>query len=149
MPYTVIGAIGELELASGTSASSGNKCALMSLNNEVMFCDNLFVENAESDSAIAVLPDETMYPMDSVTIPVKVTTPTAPLTAYEHDNGIIANHLPFAQLTISNSGELSLDRELSNCTVYLRGLSFNSNSRYYTPEIGNIYNNGTSPLQEV
>lgn len=149
MPYTVIGAIGELVLSDSATASNGNKCVLMSLNNEVMFCDNIKVTNYSSGEEFAVLPDESMCPETSVAFPVKVTTKESALTAYEHDNGLIAAHLPFAQLTVSDTGTLSINRNLDEGTVYLCGLSFTANSKYYTPEIGNIYNNGTSPLQEV
>lgn len=149
MPYTVIGAIGELVLSDGATASNGNKCVLMSLNNEVMLCDNIQVSNYSSGEEFAVLPDESMCPETSVTFPVKVTAKESAFTAYEHDNGLIGAHLPFAQLTITDTGALSVNRDLDNGTVYLCGLSFTANSKYYTPEIGNIYNNGTSPLQEV
>lgn len=149
MPYTVIGAIGELVLSDSATASNGNKCVLMSLNNEVMFCDNIQVSNYSSGEEFAVLPDESMCPETSATFPVKVTTKESALTAYEHDNGLIGSHLPFAQLTVSDTGALSINRDLDEGTVYLCGLSFTANSKYYTPEIGNIYNNGTSPLQEV
>ena len=149
MPYTVIGAIGELVLSDSATASNGNECVLMSLNNEVMFCDNIQVSNYSSGEEFAVLPDEAMFPETSVAFPVKVTAKESAFTAYEHDNGLIGAHLPFAQLTITDAGALSIDRDLGNGTVYLCGLSFTANSKYYTPKIGNIYNNGTSPLQEV
>ena len=49
-------------------------------------------------------------------------------------------------MKIDNNGNVSLMQDFDSATVHLAGFQFTSNSRYYTPEIGNVYANNTSPL---
>lgn len=49
-------------------------------------------------------------------------------------------------LKIASNGNVSLMQGFDSATVHLSGFQFTANSRYYTPEIGNVYANNTSPL---
>lgn len=149
MPYGIIGAIGEAILADGFSASNGNKCVLMGLDNDVMFCDDIQVPTYSRGTALMSLPDPSMAPIDDVSFPVLVTQRKRGITAAEFDAGNFDAVSQWAVVTVDSSATVSIDRDLSDCTVCLRGCVFQSNSRFYTPEIGNIYGNGTSPLTET
>lgn len=125
MPYTVIGGIGEVIPTSNTTIH--NKCNILTLNNVVMLCDNVTITNYAAGSTFLKLSDESFYPTTPISIPV-----------------VVNNELTF--LGIDASGEFRLPKSYDNATVYLNGIMFSVNSKYYTPEIGNIYNNGTYPL---
>lgn len=127
MAYTVLGNIGTIT----TSHSTSNPCCIQSKDNIVMFCDDLDVSNYTANDVLLELPDASMYPSTEIIIPVCVT---------ENNNTRIA------PLTVNIAGELSLPFSYTSATVHLNGICWHVNSQYYTPSIGNIYNNGTSPL---
>lgn len=131
MPYTGIGAIGVMTLAE--NATMANPANVMTLNNQVMLCGDCSLEGYTAGTAFATLSEETIWPSAAVVIPVCVT----------EDSGT-----RIAPLTVSTAGELSLPIDYASATVHLNGVEFTANSKYYTPEIGNIYNDGTSPLTE-
>ena len=49
-------------------------------------------------------------------------------------------------MKIDSNGNVSLMQDFDSATVHLAGFQFTANSRYYTPESGNVYANNTSPL---
>ena len=130
MPYTIIGGIGVMTLAD--NCQMNNPANVMTLNNQIMLCGNCTLTNYIANSTFATLSESDMYPYDDIYIPICV------------DDGSIR----IAPLHISPLGELSLPFDYATATVYLNGIQFTSNSKWYTPEIGNVYNNGTSPLSE-
>lgn len=125
MPYTIIGGIGEFQPIE--SASISNKCNILTMDNIVMFCDNVTLTSYSAGSTFIKLSEESFYPSTPIAIPV-----------------VVNNTITF--LSIDTHGELRLPNSYDNAIVYLNGICFSVNSKYYTPEIGNIYNNGTSPL---
>lgn len=131
MPYTVIGGIGVMTLADNCEMT--NPANVMTLNNQIMLCGNCTLTNYTANSTFATLSESDMYPDDDIFIPVVI----------NDTNGVF-----LAILRISPLGELSLNTSMDNGIVYLNGIQFTSNSKWYTPEIGNIYNNGTSPLTD-
>lgn len=131
MPYTIIGDIGEYETDS--SASVHNKCNILTLNNVVMLCDNVIVTDYMALDPLIKLSSEMFYPNTPICIPICV-----------QENNIV--HIK--PLHINTQGELYLEDSYESATIYLNGICFNINSTYYTPEIGNIYNDGTSPLTD-
>lgn len=128
MPYTVIGGIGEVIPTSNTTMH--NKCNILTLNNVVMLCDNVTITNYGAGSTFLKLSDEAFYPATAIHIPVVVNT-------------------ELTYLYIDTMGEFRLPKSYDSATVYLNGILFSVNSKYYTPEIGNIYDNGTSPLSSA
>lgn len=131
MPYTVIGGIGEAELES--AASMNNKCNILTLNNVVMFCDNVILTDYLAFDPILVMSEESFFPDTDICLPVCIT----------HDS-----NTEIVPLYIEPNGSLVLHESYENATLWLNGICFNVNSKYYTPLIGNIYNNGTSPLTD-
>lgn len=131
MPYTVIGDIGEYELDS--SGTAENKCNILTLNNVVMLCDNVTVNDYMALDPLIKLSSEQFYPESEICIPICI----------EENNSFLIK-----PLHVNTNGELYLDDSYENATIYLNGICFNVNSKYYTPYIGNIYNNGTSPLTD-
>ena len=132
MPYTVIGGIGVMTLADNCTMQ--NPANVMTLNNQVMLCGDAVLSNYSANATFATLSDEGMFPTSVVVIPVCVTSESQTRLTY---------------LTILTNGELSLPFDYTEATVHLNGIQFTANSKYYTPEIGNIYNNGTSPLSDT
>lgn len=131
MPYTIIGGIGVMTLADNCKMT--NPANVMTLNNQIMLCGNCTLTNYTANSSFATLSEKDMYPDDDIFLPVVI----------NDTNGVF-----LAVLRISPLGKLSLNTSMDNGIVYLNGLQFTSNSKWYTPEIGNIYNNGTSPLSD-
>lgn len=130
MAYTIIASIGELILPSGVMST--NKAVFMTLDNEVYLLGNLRAISNQVDSVIAQLPDEDMWPSVDTYIP-----------AYTGSHGFVPLH-------INSSGEIRCMAVLPTLEIiYTNGLCFNVGAKYYNAAIGNIYNNGTSPLSEV
>lgn len=132
MSYTVIGGIGEMLLED--VASMSNKANVMTLNNVVLLCGDCTLAAYTANSVFATLSEEDLYPGTEVRVPVCVTSEGE-------------TRLTF--LTVGTEGALSLPFDYASAVVHLNGICFNVNSKYYTPEIGNIFNNGTSPLTEA
>lgn len=132
MPYTVIGGIGELNLSEGAAMS--NAANVMTLNNVVLLCGDCTLTSYTANGVFATLSEEDLYPGTEIRVPVCVTADGETRLTY---------------LTIGTEGQLSLPFDYASAVVHLNGICFNVNSKYYTPEIGNIFNNGTSPLTEA
>lgn len=137
MPYTIIGAIGECTLDDTTNYAfiNSNPCAFMTLNNIVMFCDDVEIKNYTAETAILELPESSMFPAFDVLFPVIVT-----------DKSTTPNQISQTIAKAKNDGTIVLLESFTHAVVHLNGQNFHANSKYYTPTIGNIYNNGSSPL---
>lgn len=128
MPYTVIGGIGVIT----TNFSTSNPCNIQTLNNIVMLCDDLEITSGyNAGDVLLTLSDSEMFPDTEIVIPICVTEGT---------------QTRIAPLTINIAGEFTLPFNYTTAIVHLNGICFHVNSKYYTPAIGNIYNNGSSPL---
>ena len=127
MAYDLIAEIGVIT----TTHMTANPCNIMTLDNIVMLCDDLDIVNYTANDVLLELSDSSMYPDTPIIIPVCVTEGT---------------QTRIAPLTITIAGELLLPFSYTTATVHLNGICWHVNSKYYTPAIGNIYNNGTSPL---
>lgn len=123
MPYTKLGDLQLLTLSS--NATTDNKCTVMSLNNSVSFMGNIELTGYAANTVFATLA-ESMRPTSEVVIPV-----------YIEDE--------LAKMTISSNGEMSLAIDADGI-LYLNGIVFSANSRYYNAEIGNNFPQGSSPL---
>ena len=134
MAYTNIAAIGEMVPHALVEFEHGNKCAFMDLNNVVYICDNIMCDGIALSETLLTLPDETMFPsfLQVVMIP-----------------GIVRGsaNVTLIPIQVNESGEFKPLIE-NVIILYSAGFSFHINGRYYNPEIGNIYNNGTSPLTD-
>lgn len=137
MPYTIIGAIGECQLYDTTNYAfvNNNPCAFMTLNNIVMFCDDVEINNYTAETTILKLPESSMFPSFDVFFPVIIT-----------DKSTNPNQIAQTIAKAKNDGTIVLLENFTDAIVHLNGQNFHANSKYYTPTIGNIYNNGTSPL---
>lgn len=131
MPYTTIGGIGEVIIDS--AAEAHNKCNILTLNNVVMLCDNFTLTDYLALDPILTLSNEDFYPLTDVVIPVFIE---------------VNNTKELVPITLNTNGELTLENSYESAILYLNGCCFHVNSKWYTPEIGNIYDNGTSPLTE-
>ena len=123
MPYTKLGDLQLLTLSS--NATTDNKCTVMSLNNSVSFMGNIELTGYAANTVFATLA-ESMRPTSEVVIPV-----------YIEDE--------ITKMTISSNGEMSLAIDADGI-LYLNGIVFSANSRYYNAEIGNNFPQGSSPL---
>lgn len=128
MPYTIIGGIGEMIAAD--NADIHNKANILTLNNVVMLCDNVNLTDYTAGETFLTLSEESFFPDTNVNIPI-----------------VVNNQLTW--LTITTDGELKLPNSYETAVVCLNGIMFSVNSKYYTPEIGNVFNNGTSPLSSA
>lgn len=132
MAYTNLAAIQPLVLETGFAFENSNPANFMTLDNIVMICDNIVVNgNYVKDSVFLTLQNLVMAPSTTIRIPIVV---------YSDDNYEIDI------LTINSDGEMSINNSFKNCTIHLNGICWQANSKYYTPEIGNIYNNYTSMI---
>lgn len=123
MPYTKLGDLQLLTLSS--NATTDNKCTVMSLNNSVSFMGNIELTGYATNTAFATLA-ESMRPTSEVVIPV-----------------YIGDEL--TKMTIYPNGEMALAIDADGI-LYLNGIVFSANSRYYNAEIGNNFPQGSSPL---
>lgn len=123
MPYTKLGDLQLLTLSS--TAETDNKCTVMSLNNSVSFMGNITLTGYAANTAFATLA-ESMRPTSDVVIPV-----------YIEDE--------LTKMTISADGTMKLAIDADGI-LYLNGIVFSANSRYYNAEIGNNFPQGSSPL---
>lgn len=123
MPYTKLGDLQLLTLSS--TATTDNRCTVMSLNNSVSFMGNIELTGYAANTAFATLA-ESMRPTDIVAIPV-----------YVEDE--------LTKLTINTDGTMTLAIDADGI-LYLNGIIFSANSRYYNAEIGNNFPQGSSPL---
>lgn len=131
MAYTIIGGIGTIT----TNFSTSNPCNMQTLNNIIMLCDDLEIDSPyTAGDVLLTLSDSSMFPDTEIIIPVCVTE---------------GNQTRIAPLTINIAGEFTLPFSYTTAIVHLNGICFHVNSKYYTPAIGNIYNNGSSPLSVV
>lgn len=134
MAYGMIAAIGECTLADQTNYSfiNDNPCALMTLGNVVMLCDDVHITgNYTSGNTILTLPDSSMFPTQEMRVPIVISKNGTDYTYF---------------LVIKTNGTLSLTQGNDNFDIHFNGLCFHVNCKYYTPAIGNIYDNGSSPL---
>lgn len=134
MAYNLIADIGEIQLARSTySFENGNPCNILTRDNIVILCDNILVDSYTANSILATLSNpSTMAPSHDIIIPI-----------YRITNNSTYNA---ARLKINTNGELSVSSAATNGKILLNGICFHVNDKYYNPAIGNIYNNGTSPL---
>lgn len=123
MPYTKLGDLQLLTLSD--NASTENNCTVMSLNNSVSFMGNIELNGYTAYSTFATLA-ESMRPKEEVAIPV-----------YVEDE--------LTRLTIATDGKMSLAIDADGI-LYINGIIFSANSRYYNAEIGNNFPQGSSPL---
>ena len=134
MAYNIIAGKGTIN----TNYETANPCNLMTLDNIVMLCDDLIIDNPNGYTAndvLLTLSDSKMFPDTEIIMPICVTEPTG---------------TRIAPLTINIAGEFSLPFSyVVDTLIHLNGVCWHVNSKYYTPAIGNIYNNGTSPLSEL
>jgi hypothetical protein len=112
MSYT-----GTLLLSDGVTMD--NPCVLKTVNNVLLFLDNAQVQNYNSGSVLATLPESSLFPSH---VPIKIP---------------VAAKSGLAILTINTDGTLELDENVDNGTVYLNGLCVNVCNRYYTNTLGN------------
>ncbi len=130
MAYGLLAKIGVIN----TTHSTANPCNIQTVDNIVMLCDDLDISNYTANDVLLELSAHSMRPDTEITIPVCVTE---------------GSTTRIAPLTINIAGELSLPFSYTSATVHLNGVCWHVNSRFYTPAKGNIYNNGTSPLNAM
>ena len=125
MPYGKIGGVGTISLSTGFSFENSNPANIITVDNIVMLCDNVVVTgNYIKDSVFLTLSSTIMAPASTVRIPIVV---------YSDDN------YELDILSINTNGEMSINNSFKNCTIHLNGICWQANSKYYTPDIGNIY----------
>lgn len=132
MAYNKLAAIGEYTFLAA-NCDSDNQCVLMTLDNILMFCGNINIRSTTSSTDILKLPDSFPRPTDVIYFPV-----------YVHDNNANSNAIRMAG--IRTDGTFRLYTGYTNGTIRINGTCIHMNSIFYTPAIGNIYDNGSSPL---
>ena len=127
MAYNRLGNIGVVTTANTVT----NPCNIQTLDNIIMLCDDVELINYTADDVILTLSDSSMFPAQDIVFPVCVTEQTGTRTA---------------ACTFHDDGTFTLPFSYTSATVHFNGICLHVNSVYYTPTIGNIYNNGSSPL---
>lgn len=129
MAYNLIAAIGTIT----TAHSISNPCNIMTLDNMVMLCDDITLTAAyQANRVLLTLSDNDMAPLTDVTLPICVSDGT---------------QTEITTMTVHSNATISIGKTCSSgMVIHLNGICWHANSKYYTPSIGNIYNNGTSPL---
>lgn len=133
MPYTVIGAVGEVTIVDDTMAAFDNRGNILTLNNVAMLCGDCTLSDYVGGMPFAQFSEQAFDPAIELKVPVCVTS---------------EGQTTIEVLTITPGGEIQLSKDYDSAIVHLSGIVMNMNSKYYTPEIGNIYDNSTSPLTE-
>ena len=124
MTYAKIGGVGTFTLASGVSC--GDPHVVMSMDNQVMFCANVLVTNKSAGSTLFTMPEK-FRPKYAKRIPVIVGTNVT-------------------MLEIQTNGNASISQSVSgSANVFLTAICISYNNEYYNAEIGNVFNNNTSP----
>ena len=127
MAYNTLAGIGTVI----TSNQTDNPCNILTMDNIIMLCGDVGLTDYTADDVILTLSYPSMRPSSDIVFPVCVsevsTVRTAPCTL--HTDGTIT--LPFSY---------------TSAIVHFNGLCLHVNDSYYTPSIGNIYDNGSSPL---
>lgn len=129
MPYGVIGGVGMMALGDGVTMD--NPCNILSLNNVIYLCDDMVVRGYVRTSTLATVSGEDFRPLKTIVMPCLLST------------GMEISSVP---LYLNTLGQFYLPIDVKDGILHTNGLCVNVNSRYYTPEIGNIYDDGTSPL---
>lgn len=132
MPYGVIGGVGVMALGEGVTMD--NPCNILSLNNVIYLCDDMVLKNYTRTKTLATLSNEIFYPKKLAIVPCFL----------EHDGNV-----ELVGLYLNSLGQFYLSIDVADGILHTNGLCLNVNSRYYTPEIGNIYDNNTSPIDAV
>lgn len=143
MAYTVIANIGEvIDVPTTATFNDNNKCVVQTLNNILCFCANVTYTQIPSNGVLFKLPSSTMYPKTVIRHPVVL----------GQKIGTGSTTYSIGIMVINTDGTVKLVGYTlpsnAQVTLQLNGTCINVNSTYYNPTIGNIYNNGTSPLNE-
>lgn len=134
MPYTVIGALGDMEVGGGSSCQ--NPCAAMTLNNCVLLCGDWDLPSCKADQPFAVLPREEMFPRRDMEFPMVCEVDFNGRRCFVN-----------TYMTVTALGEMSVPLD-GHVRVLSNGAVLNMSDRWYNQEIGNSSGEGTSPLTE-
>lgn len=125
MPYNRLGDLQALTLSDGVRCD--NPCCILTLDCTVQLMGNMHLSGYGADTAIATLP-ASMRPLGEIRLPAYLDT-------------------SLKRLTVTPEGEIRLGEDVAAGTLYTDGMSFNVCGRYYNPDIGNNFPQGTSPLR--
>lgn len=133
MPYAIVNAIDQYTAAGNVSLENDNPCVILTKDCLVQFMDNMVVSGYTAGNVLATLP-ENYKPVSPVTFLVPV--------LYEGDR-------TYEHMTLTTDGTLTLPHTYATeFTIFLNGVNVNVCGTYYTNEIGNNANVGTSPIDE-
>lgn len=135
MAYTIIANIGVCDLNDDFEFVQDNPCNLMTLDNEIMLCDDIYYPYAYvAGTTIFTVSDAIMYPDFQMKIPIVIHT-------FYGDFSDI--------LVLDTDGTAHVDNSFYQPMFLLNGIKWHINANFYTPAIGNIYNDGTSDLTAI
>ena len=129
MPYTRLGNIGTLDV--NTGVTGGNLCCILTLDNTVQLMGNLELSGIDPSAYIAKLP-ESMSPIADMVFPVYLES---------------RSELTLVPMRIDTQGQVTVQTDSTEGTLYLNGVEFACAGRYYNGEIGNNFAQGTSPMR--
>lgn len=133
MPYAIVNAIDQYTTAGNVSLENDNPCVILTKDCLVQFMDNWVVSGYTRGNVLATLP-ENYKPASSITFLVPV--------AYEGDR-------TYEHCILTPEGTITIPHTYAGeFTLYLDGVNLNVCGTYYTNEIGNNANVGTSPIDE-
>lgn len=131
MAYNQIFTIGVCTLNDDFEFVRDNPCNIMTLDNEIILCDDIYYPyNYIAGTKIFTVSEEDMFPDYQLKIPIVVHT----------------LYGDFPDIFILNTdGTAHIDNSFYQPTFLTNGIMWNINANFYTPEIGNIYNDGSAP----
>lgn len=121
MPYTRLGDLDSLVL--NNKATCDNPCCILTMNNEVILMGNIYLNDYTAGEVVATLP-ESMRPNEDIFF-----------SAYLD--------MDLIRVNVNSKGEIIIYQDATG-GLYLNGIEFNVNDKYYNSDLGNNYKQGTT-----
>lgn len=119
MPYGRIAAIGEITTTYGTY---NNKTILQTIDNIICFCGRITSTGSIPAQATIFTVPTFAYPNVTVYIPLVIG---------------IGGGYQIKPFMVTTAGQFACLEALSNCNIYLDGINYNINGKYYSTAKGN------------
>lgn len=119
-----ISVIDTITLNSNFSFVNGNNGIIMSMDNDVAFCDDIETQSLyAAGTALFTITNTKLVPDNDILIPIYITS-------------IYGNE--YALCEIKNTGVVSIKNSYFAPIFHFNGLQYNIDSNYFSPTLGNL-----------